>query len=105
MKSVGDDRCHSPLLGQPLLERVVVLRALQLGDLLCSVPAFRALRAALPSAQITLVGLPWAKAFAERFGHYLDGFRELPGYAGLPEIAPQLARIPAFLAAMQNERF
>jgi ADP-heptose:LPS heptosyltransferase len=92
-------------LGEPLPRRVVVLRALQLGDLLVSVPAFRALRAALPEAEIILVGLPWAESFARRFGHYLDGFREFPGYPGLPERLPQLDQIPRFLQALQRERF
>jgi ADP-heptose:LPS heptosyltransferase len=92
-------------LGEPPPRRVAVLRALQLGDLLVAVPAFRALRAALPHAGIVLVGLPWAEAFVRRYAAYLDGFREFPGYPGLPERPPQLERLPAFLRAMQEERF
>jgi ADP-heptose:LPS heptosyltransferase len=85
--------------------RLAVLRALKLGDLLVAVPAFRALRAAWPKAEILLVGLPWARSFVERYRCYLDGFREFPGYPGLPEREPDVPRIPAFLREMQEERF
>ncbi len=101
-------------MGQGLVEflslppqRVVVLRALKLGDLFCAVPAFRALRMAWPKAEIILLGLPWAQTFVERYRNYLDGFRVFPGFPGLPvpEREPDIAGIPAFLRDMQAERF
>jgi ADP-heptose:LPS heptosyltransferase len=84
---------------------VAVFRALQLGDLLCAIPALRAVRAALRESEIVLIGLPWARAFVERYPRYLDGFREFPGWPGLPEQPPRWERIPGFLAEVQAERF
>lgn len=88
-----------------LPRRVAVLRALQLGDLLVAVPALRALRAALPDADIVLIGLPWARDLAGRLAHLLDGFEAFPGYPGLPETEPDLPALPGFLARMQALAF
>jgi ADP-heptose:LPS heptosyltransferase/glycosyltransferase involved in cell wall biosynthesis len=84
---------------------IAILRALHLGDLLCAVPALRALRAAFPEATIALIGLPWAKAFVERFSRYVDEHIEFPGYPGLPEQEPDFDRLTAFLESMRVRRF
>ncbi len=92
-------------LGDPSPKSVVILRALQLGDLMCAVPAFRALRGALPEARITLVGLPWSSSFVERFSQYLDDFIEFPGFPGFPERLPQIHRFPSFLSEVQSQQY
>ncbi|MEX5218806.1 MAG: glycosyltransferase family 9 protein [Nitrospira sp.] len=84
---------------------IAVLRALQLGDLLCTVPALRSLRASCPEAHIALIGLPWAREFAARYANYVDEFIEFPGFPGLPERAVKTESIPAFLTSMQQRRF
>lgn len=87
-------------------ERVAIVRALPgLGDLLCAVPAWRALRTALPNAHITLIGLPATEHLVARFRSYIDTFVPLPGFPGLAEQPPDVAQLPAFFARMQAQRF
>jgi len=85
--------------------RVAIFRALQLGDMLCSVPALRALREAWPDAHITLIGLPWATRFVERFSSLIDELVVFPGAKGFPEQEETDAGLPQFYAAMRARRF
>lgn len=85
--------------------KILIIRALMLGDLLCAVPALRAVRARWPLSCVTLLGLPWAKWFASRFHRYIDDFIEFPGFPGLPEIKPDISRIPSLIQRIQNEHF
>jgi ADP-heptose:LPS heptosyltransferase len=87
------------------IKKIVVFRALQLGDLLCSIPALRALRQGYPNAHIALVSLPWAKFLIERFPSYLDALITFPGYPGLPEQSTNPREIVQFLACVQKENF
>jgi ADP-heptose:LPS heptosyltransferase len=87
------------------IETIAVFRALQLGDLLCSIPAIRALRTAFPDAQISLLGLPWAESFVKRFSHYFDRFIHFPGYPGLPEQDFDAGKTARFMRQMNEEKF
>ncbi len=85
--------------------RVAIFRALQLGDLLCAVPALRALRRAWPDTYLTLIGLPWATRFVERFSSLIDDLVIFPGARGFPEQAETDVGLPKFYAAMRARRF
>ena len=93
------------ILQRTVPQRIAIFRALQLGDLLCAVPALRALRSAFPHGQIVLIGLSSAAQLVRRFSHLLDGFIEFPGYPGLPESRPRLHLFPDFLSEIQGTAF
>lgn len=97
-------RTDVPLLAALRPRRIAVFRALQLGDLLCTVPAWRALRAACPDARVTLVGLPWARDLAARLDA-CDDFVEFPGHPALPERACDESAWDSFIAAMRARAF
>jgi ADP-heptose:LPS heptosyltransferase len=85
--------------------KIAIFRALQLGDMLCAVPAMRALRMAFPKADIALIGLPWAGSFVQRFNKYLDRHIVFPGYPGLPEQLFNEQAWKRFVGEMQHEHF
>ena len=85
--------------------KIVAVRALQLGDMLCAMPALRALHGEYPAARITLVGLPWAREIAARFRRYLYDFIEFPGFPGMPERPCDPAALPPFFDAVKDRRY
>lgn len=84
---------------------IVIFRALQLGDLMCALPAFRAIRHAFPQSHVALVGLPWASEFVDRYDAYFDEFIAFPGYPRLPEQRVRIAELVPFLRRMRDRKF
>lgn len=89
-------QCNPTLTTDHSIQRIAVFRALQLGDLLLAIPALRSLRAGFPQAEITLIGLPWANSFSQRFAHLIDRFVSFPGYPGIDEVACSQSELRAF---------
>jgi ADP-heptose:LPS heptosyltransferase len=84
--------------------KVIVLRASRIGDLLCTIPALRALRAALPGAEITLLTLPLLRELALRLPE-VDRYAAFPGWPGIAEQLFGARSAARFFAAMRAEVF
>jgi ADP-heptose:LPS heptosyltransferase len=84
--------------------RIAIFQALNLGDLLCTTPALRAIRGRFPAAEITFVGRPWAEDFIARLST-VDRFLPFPGFPGIAESPPGAGRTvprwPRFDLAIQ----
>jgi ADP-heptose:LPS heptosyltransferase len=87
------------------VKKIAIFRALQIGDLLCTIPAIRALRNGYPSSEITLISLPWAKHLVQRYDNYFDSFIEFPGFPGLPEQPFNPSAFLHFLGEVQEKKF
>jgi len=87
--------------------RTVVLVRLRvgLGDLLCTVPALRALRRARPDIHVALLTWREMAPVVDRYARYVDELLDFPGWPGIPERAPDLDAMPGFLAAARARRF
>lgn len=86
-------------------KKIAIFRALQLGDMLCAIPAIRAFKAAYPQTAITLIGLPWARDFIERYPAYFSDFIPFPGAPGLPEQPYDADLFIQYLKLIKEEAF
>ncbi|HYX49734.1 MAG TPA: hypothetical protein VE843_08320, partial [Ktedonobacteraceae bacterium] len=84
--------------------KIVLLRASRIGDFLCATPAYRALRMALPEAEITMITLPMLQDLVLRSPH-LDRFVAFPGYPGIAEQLFDARRTICFYQEMLEEHF
>jgi ADP-heptose:LPS heptosyltransferase len=88
------------------VERIVVLRGGGLGDLVGTLPALAALRAAYPEARITLLGTPGHAALLDgRPDSPVDEAIVLPPHPGVRDGETDPAAVEAFCAAMRERRF
>lgn len=101
--SLNMDRLTQTLGYTP--KKIAIFRAIKLGDLLCSIPAFRALRRAFPNAHLALISLPWAEEFVLAYPHIFDEFIPFPGWPGLPEQTVNPNRTVEFLQQMQDRQW
>lgn len=103
-KAEGERQAEPAIALPGAPRRIAILRALFLGDLLCTTPAFRALRRRFPQAEITLIGLPWASDLVDRLPS-LDRLACFPGYPGIIEVPYEADRTAAFLTAARARRY
>ena len=95
---------HDPEPGS--VGRIAVLRALPgLGDLLCAVPALRAVRAAHPDAVVTLVGLRAATWLPIVYPELVDDVLVIDAWPGLPETRGSALEASRFLTRARARRF
>jgi ADP-heptose:LPS heptosyltransferase len=76
-----------------------------LGDLLCTIPALRALRRRLPDARVVLVSFAETAPVVERMTPYVDELLAFPGWPGIPERPVRGAQIGPFLRGARARRF
>jgi ADP-heptose:LPS heptosyltransferase len=78
--------------------KIAIFRALQLGDLLCSIPAITALKFNYPNAKLYFIGLPHMRALMDRFD-CIDEYIDFPGHPALPEIPYDTKELARFSTA------
>lgn len=95
----------SRLLDEELTSVAIVRARTGLGDLLCTVPALRALRGRLPRAHVALVTFAEMRPVVERLAPWVDELLPFPGHPDIPERPPRHDAIDGFYAAVRARRF
>ena len=90
---------------QNQFNRIIIFRALKLGDMLCSVPALRAFRKAYPKSSISLIGHKSMQSLMSRYADYIDEFIPFAGFPGLPEQEFRDDDIADFIASLKERHF
>ena len=88
-----------PLLDSSVHDVLLVRLRVGLGDLLCTVPAVRALRDARPDLHVALATWPEMAGVVARMAPWVDELVPFPGAAGIPERPPD-GTLPRWTAAM-----
>jgi ADP-heptose:LPS heptosyltransferase len=87
-------------------DRIAIVRALPgLGEMLCAIPALRAVRGTAPRAHITLIGLESSRWVVDRFPTYVDELWAFPGFPGIPGTDFEAGRTVRFLAEAHEREF
>jgi len=84
------------------IEHIAVLRALPgVGDMVCAVPALRALRRRFPQARVALIGLWSSRWMLDGYPGYVD---ELLPVDGMPMLCPPPVDVEGAMAALAAAR-
>ena len=81
-------RSRLPLINSSIRTVLLVRLRVGLGDLLCTVPAVRALRAARPDLHVALATWPEMAGVVGRMAPWVDELVPFPGAPGIPERPP-----------------
>lgn len=85
--------------------KIAVLRALKLGDMVCSLPALHALRSIYPHGEISVICHPSQVPLLQRYKDVIDVLIPFAGFPGMPEqpFNPQVS--VEFISEMQKKNF
>src|SRR5690606_27384966 len=85
--------------------KILIFRALKIGDMLCALPAIKNLHEFFTQSSISIVALPYMVPFLERYSTYFDSIIPFSGYPGLPEIPFDKIQYQKMVERIRKEKF